>query len=498
MTLNTFHHTGQAEFNVTMGIPRMREVIMTASERIKTPMMTIPIREDLTKEQAKEICLRFYRLRMVELLETLGVEETFVEPERGGDRKRQYNIQMAVRVSKRHQTVYQLTPERVQEIIELQFIPKVNLLVAKEMKRGGEKKGDVIVRRAKEAASAIGGTPEGTEEADTQPVKKKKAKDDESDDDDDGEDGGEVDAELAGMRNKKSQKASYDDDDVKATKDEEGDDLMDEEDDEEGDDEVVAPVAKATPSKRKKDAKKASRRSSIRSAEADSRRGKLLASTEWLHDFSHAVKELEDEDGSYILFTDVILQFPCTQRKLLMIDLAEEAAGLTLFNSLKGIKGAFVLEKDDKLILQTDGVNFEAVYRNADVLNADAATCNDIVAILNTYGVEAARNMIASEVNAVFAAFGITSDARHLGLLADYMTFLGGYRPLNRMGIATNCSPFLKMSFETTATFLEQATLAGDTDDMRNPSACIVLGKPVPTGTGSFDVVQPLKFGRKR
>jgi len=56
----------------------------------------------------------------------------------------------------------------------------------------------------------------------------------------------------------------------------------------------------------------------------------------------------------------------------------------------------------------------------------------------------------------------------------------------------------IQMSFETTATFLEQATVAGDTDDMRSPSACIVLGKPVPTGTGCFDVMQPLQFSKKR
>lgn len=37
MTLNTFHFAGRGEMNVTLGIPRLREILMTASNDIKTP-----------------------------------------------------------------------------------------------------------------------------------------------------------------------------------------------------------------------------------------------------------------------------------------------------------------------------------------------------------------------------------------------------------------------------------------------------------------------------
>src|SRR5690349_17949655 len=37
MTLNTFHFAGRGEMNVTLGIPRLRELLMTASKNIKTP-----------------------------------------------------------------------------------------------------------------------------------------------------------------------------------------------------------------------------------------------------------------------------------------------------------------------------------------------------------------------------------------------------------------------------------------------------------------------------
>lgn len=42
MTLNTFHFAGRGEMNVTLGIPRLREILMMATKSIKTPSMEIP------------------------------------------------------------------------------------------------------------------------------------------------------------------------------------------------------------------------------------------------------------------------------------------------------------------------------------------------------------------------------------------------------------------------------------------------------------------------
>ena len=48
---------------------------------------------------------------------------------------------------------------------------------------------------------------------------------------------------------------------------------------------------------------------------------------------------------------------------------------------------------------------------------------------------EAARASIVGEVLSVFGVYGINVDPRHLALIADYMTFEGKYRPMNRLGI---------------------------------------------------------------
>merc|ERR1719424_605339 len=43
MTLNTFHLAGHGGANVTLGIPRLREIVQTASRNIATPHMKLPL-----------------------------------------------------------------------------------------------------------------------------------------------------------------------------------------------------------------------------------------------------------------------------------------------------------------------------------------------------------------------------------------------------------------------------------------------------------------------
>jgi DNA-directed RNA polymerase I subunit RPA1 len=45
MTLNTFHLAGHGGVNLTLGIPRLRELLMTSSDKIKTPIMEIYFKE---------------------------------------------------------------------------------------------------------------------------------------------------------------------------------------------------------------------------------------------------------------------------------------------------------------------------------------------------------------------------------------------------------------------------------------------------------------------
>ena len=100
---------------------------------------------------------------------------------------------------------------------------------------------------------------------------------------------------------------------------------------------------------------------------------------------------------------------------------------------------------------------------------------------------------IVKEIQGVFAVYGIDVNFRHLSLIADYMTRNGRYMPMNRAGMQECPSPFLQMSFETTAEFLTKAAIEGLTDSQTSPSARIVLGSTVKHGTGSMELMVPLQ-----
>jgi DNA-directed RNA polymerase I subunit RPA1 len=59
MTLNTFHLAGHGGVNLTLGIPRLRELLMTSSDKIKTPIMELYFKERITKEQAQAYSKHF-------------------------------------------------------------------------------------------------------------------------------------------------------------------------------------------------------------------------------------------------------------------------------------------------------------------------------------------------------------------------------------------------------------------------------------------------------
>ena len=63
---------------------------------------------------------------------------------------------------------------------------------------------------------------------------------------------------------------------------------------------------------------------------------------------------------------------------------------------------------------------------------------------------------------------------------------------MNRAGIMGQSSPYLRMSFETTTKFLTQALLRGEKENMTSPSARLVMGRVVDSGTGAFDLWQPI------
>ena len=54
---------------MTLGIPRLRELLMTAAQSIKTPVMTLPLLPHCTRADAETLANRLRRLRLAEVVD---------------------------------------------------------------------------------------------------------------------------------------------------------------------------------------------------------------------------------------------------------------------------------------------------------------------------------------------------------------------------------------------------------------------------------------------
>jgi DNA-directed RNA polymerase I subunit RPA1 len=197
---------------------------------------------------------------------------------------------------------------------------------------------------------------------------------------------------------------------------------------------------------------------------------------------------------------------PLNYKKLDLTAILKDVASKSVLWETSSIKRAITYMKNDRLTLRTDGINIlvsdvflvtchqlifvsQEMSKHRGILDLNKLYCNDIHKMAETYGIEAAMKIIVKEVKDVFNVYGIKVDPRHLSLIADYMTFNGSFEPLSRTGMDNSASPLQQMSFESSLTFLKNATTGGKSDSLRNPSSCLMVGKPCLTGTGCFEVM---------
>jgi len=76
MTLNTFHLAGHGGSNVTLGIPRLREIIMVASQQIRTPILEIPVQHGCSRDAVETVANLLNRVKMIDCLKDLAVRES--------------------------------------------------------------------------------------------------------------------------------------------------------------------------------------------------------------------------------------------------------------------------------------------------------------------------------------------------------------------------------------------------------------------------------------
>ncbi|KAI5457229.1 hypothetical protein BGZ63DRAFT_427953 [Mariannaea sp. PMI_226] len=462
MTLNTFHLAGHSAKNVTLGIPRLREVLMTASDRISTPAMTLYPIDEMSSEDAEVFAKSISVLPLGFILDNVTVEEKVGRGMMYGMAKI-YTVRMKFFPSNEYTKTYAISISDVMNTIEQKLLRRLLTLIKREIKKRQSQSTTATPEIGVKAGVVEVAAPNAEREVDI---------DDGSDDDE-----GDNDATGAKQRANRSEAASYgpndDEDDViqQAGERDAGADEMDDEgfggsppvahdgeDDEDGG--IGASVASQARIDRVKEA----------FAEVTDFQG-------------------DDKNGSRCSFT---MEFDSTIPKVLMLNLVQEAVKKTVIQEIAGVGACTFVDEKDVRVIHTAGVNLQAMQRYSDFIDPNRIQTNDIAQVLAVYGVEAARSNIVQELAGVFGSHGIKVDNRHLNLIADHMTRNGAFTPFSRMGLKGNVSPFTKMSFETTLAFLKDAVLDGDWDDLTTPSSRLVMGRLGKVGTGGFDVLAQL------
>ena len=475
MTLNTFHLAGTGVANVTLGIPRLREILMTASQKIKTPTMELILRQGTTRKSAEKVSNTLSKLHLRELLdaeEAVVVRELETYSERKGSWVRRYKIRLNFVPENRIRGVFGISFEDLLDVTKSSFVPKLLRVVAYLQRSEGERVDLSQGLRASESMSVSVQKPKNDS-------REMSESEEESDEDDD-------DQGTLRFGNKKDVRG-YGDDDEENVESSSSSSSSEEEDEE-------AENAADFLLNEKKEKKKKKRENKKETKQDD---GTIRIFDGIVGSDSEFFGSMYANRGEN--FVEISIEIEPERQKLHLIDPVLETCEKVDVLSTDGIKKVHVLTRssaeNNEPYLHCEGVNMKRVWSlHGGVVDTNKLKTNDIGVILHHYGVEACRAHIVEQVASVFGVYGIKTDERHLGLVADYMTQCGGFRPMNRLGMDSSASPLLQMSFETTTRFLTQAASTKTTEMLESPSARISFGQPVKAGTGVFDLLQPVGF----
>lgn len=509
MTLNTFHLAGRGEMNVTLGIPRLQEILTTASNDIKTPIMTCPLLEGRLKKDAERLVRKIKKVTVADIIESME-ESVLPVSINNNEISRIYKLKMKLcesqlfSIEDYEETMGVLFMRQLEDAIQshLLLLSRINgiknFMPDSRSMASDEIDEDASSNRLQgEENDDDHDDDEGADDLGSDVQKREQQAADEMDYEDGSEDEPNEGETLAGLEKETDQ---AEDEEEVWEDDEIG--IFDNEDEA-----SEMPVPSEPKSSDKKGKSKLKSKSKVKAKLVKKDFDKAIFIAAEGLDFE---VHFRFSDEPHILLGQIAQR---TAKKVHIkssgkLDMCQAIKSATndqvLWKSKDDKKkddpDSLAAKKDDKdelgpWALKTAGVNFTALWEMQDDIDVTRIYSNNIHAILSTYGVEAARETILREVKHVFQIYGVEIDYRHLSLIAEFMTHSGGYRPMSRHGgIAESISPFLKMSFETASKFIVEAASHGMSDNLETPSSRICLGLPVKMGTGCFDLMQKLEI----
>ena len=187
---------------------------------------------------------------------------------------------------------------------------------------------------------------------------------------------------------------------------------------------------------------------------------------------------------------EVIVEPPKPEIRELRL-LADKVRDLQI-SGIKGI-GKVIIRRDVEWVIHTEGSNLKSILE-MEGIDTRRTTTNNIHEIGEVLGIEAARQSIINEAQNTLSEQGLSVDVRHIMLVADIMTSEGVVKSIGRHGISGEKSSVLaRAAFEETGKHLLNASIRGEVDDLTGIIENIIIGQPIPLGTGSVGVKMDYK-----
>jgi DNA-directed RNA polymerase I subunit RPA1 len=139
MTLNTFHLAGHGAENMTLGIPRLKEILMTTPTNIKTPNMTVYFRKEaiakMSRSDMEKFANRFKKIRLSDVTKEVKVSQ-FIQAE-GENFHRIYKITLEFEPFDKIRASLGLTFEEVLKVFSDKFLTLLLTEISKQVKKSG-------------------------------------------------------------------------------------------------------------------------------------------------------------------------------------------------------------------------------------------------------------------------------------------------------------------------------------------------------------------------
>lgn len=125
--------TGHGAANVTLGIPRLREIVMTASRKPKTPSMVATVRSGIALKDIDTFCKRAGRLTMSQVVDKVVVKETLAAT--GSSRTKDFSIELVFYPRPDYQTEYDVEPSEILSAFGTKFPLVLKKEIQNELKK---------------------------------------------------------------------------------------------------------------------------------------------------------------------------------------------------------------------------------------------------------------------------------------------------------------------------------------------------------------------------